>query len=56
LSLARADAVRNALVERGVDAARITTAGFGADAPVAENDTATGRARNRRVEVIVEGG
>jgi outer membrane protein OmpA-like peptidoglycan-associated protein len=56
LSLARADAVRNALVERGVDAARITTAGFGADAPVADNDTATGRARNRRVEVIVEGG
>ncbi len=54
LSQRRADAVRDALVQRGVDAGRMTAIGLGPDAPVAGNDSAEGRARNRRVEIIVE--
>jgi outer membrane protein OmpA-like peptidoglycan-associated protein len=54
LSQRRAEAVRDALVQRGVEAGRIAVVGLGADRPVATNDTAAGRARNRRVEVIVE--
>lgn len=52
LSRERAFTVRTALVQRGVDAARITTRGFGEGMPVASNQTATGRQENRRVEVI----
>jgi outer membrane protein OmpA-like peptidoglycan-associated protein len=54
LSQQRADAVLQALVQRGVARARITAVGMGADRPVAPNDTPQGRARNRRVEVILE--
>ncbi len=54
LSQKRAEAVRDALVERGVDGARITAVGMGASVPIAPNDSAEGRARNRRVEVILE--
>lgn len=53
LSQQRADAVRQALAEQGVDASRMQSAGFGPDRPVADNGTADGRARNRRVEVIL---
>jgi outer membrane protein OmpA-like peptidoglycan-associated protein len=53
LSLDRADAVKNALVARGVAADRITTRGFAQERPVAPNDSAAGRARNRRTELIV---
>lgn len=53
LSQQRADAVQAALVARGVEAARISTVGLGAAVPVASNDSAAGRARNRRVEVIL---
>ncbi len=53
LSQQRADAVRDALVAAGVRAARIEAVGLGAERPIADNKTAAGRGRNRRVEVIV---
>lgn len=53
LSLARADAVRSHLATRGVPPSIITTSGSGPDRPVATNDTAEGRARNRRIEFRV---
>lgn len=53
LSEARAQAVAAALVARGIPADRITTSGKGDREPVASNDTESGRARNRRVDVIV---
>ena len=53
LSERRAQAVRDALVELGVAADRITAVGMGEDFPIASNETAEGRARNRRVDVIV---
>jgi hypothetical protein len=54
LSEARAAAVRAALVERGVDPARLRAAGFGESRPVGDNATAVGRAQNRRVELVRE--
>jgi outer membrane protein OmpA-like peptidoglycan-associated protein len=53
LSEARAESVRNALIERGVDASRITAAGYGETMPIASNDTPEGRAENRRVELEI---
>lgn len=50
LSQRRADAVRQYLVDAGIDGSRITTRGAGPDEPVATNDTAAGRAKNRRIE------
>ena len=50
LSDARAAAVRAALIDRGIPAARLQSRGFGATRPVADNHTAAGRARNRRIE------
>jgi outer membrane protein OmpA-like peptidoglycan-associated protein len=55
LSQRRADAVRSALVGRGVDGARIATSGLGKSSPVASNDSAAGRQRNRRVEIVISG-
>lgn len=52
LSQQRADAVQRALIERGVDAERIRSVGRGEAQPVAGNDTASGRERNRRVEIV----
>jgi outer membrane protein OmpA-like peptidoglycan-associated protein len=54
LSQKRADAVREYLGSRGVPAERMRSIGRGESAPIASNDTAEGRANNRRVEVIVE--
>jgi len=53
LSRERADAVRWYLVDQGVSAERIVTIGHGPDLPVASNDSAEGRARNRRSELIL---
>jgi OmpA-OmpF porin, OOP family len=53
LSQDRASAVRDMLVNGGVDGNRITTAGYGQDKPVASNDTEEGRAKNRRTELVV---
>jgi outer membrane protein OmpA-like peptidoglycan-associated protein len=53
LSQARADAIKQELVDRGVDQSRIETAGMGQELPVATNDTAEGRAANRRSEIVV---
>jgi outer membrane protein OmpA-like peptidoglycan-associated protein len=49
LSRRRADAVKAALVKRGIEAHRLATSGAGASAPVASNKTLEGRAQNRRV-------
>jgi outer membrane protein OmpA-like peptidoglycan-associated protein len=53
LSMSRANAVRDYLVKGGVPADRIKVEGFGESKPVASNDTADGRAQNRRVELRV---
>ncbi|MGD0275154.1 MAG: OmpA family protein [Syntrophales bacterium] len=53
LSKRRANAVRDLLVQRGVAASRIEVIGFGKSMPVATNDTAAGRQRNRRVEIKI---
>jgi outer membrane protein OmpA-like peptidoglycan-associated protein len=51
LAEARARAVINYLVGRGVDATRLSARGYGSTRPVADNATPKGRARNRRVEI-----
>lgn len=56
LSADRAVSVKNYLVGKGIDAARIKTFGHGAARPVADNSTADGRAKNRRVEFIIHYG
>ncbi len=54
LSRKRADAVMQELVKRGVNPSQIQTAAYGETMPVASNDTAEGRQRNRRVEIKIE--
>ena len=53
VSTGRADAVRNFLVNSGVSAARVTAQGIPMADYVASNDTAEGRAQNRRVEIYI---
>jgi OOP family OmpA-OmpF porin len=55
LSVARAEAVKNFLVSKGVEKNRVYTEGKGESSPVATNQTAEGRSKNRRVEVEVVG-
>ena len=55
LSEARADAVREYLVNQGLKSEAVTAKGFGKTQPVATNDTPEGRQRNRRVELVVSG-
>jgi len=53
LSQRRADAVRDYLVSKGINMSRLSTSGLGEEYPIADNNTAAGRALNRRVEFIV---
>jgi len=53
LTQAQADAVKGYLVQHGVAANRVDAAGLGERQPLASNETAEGRDRNRRIEIIV---
>jgi outer membrane protein OmpA-like peptidoglycan-associated protein len=53
LSVDRANAVRDRLVQAGIARDRISTAGYGQDRPIASNDTSEGKARNRKTELVV---
>jgi outer membrane protein OmpA-like peptidoglycan-associated protein len=53
LSQSRADAVAQAIIQRGVDAERVRALGYGEEFPVASNSSAGSRQLNRRVEIIV---
>ena len=55
LSLKRAIAVRDYLIRSGVRASAIDVDGLSWSSPIADNSTADGRARNRRVEIVVSG-
>ena len=52
LSEARAQAVVDAIIKGGIDASRLSSAGFGEEKPIADNNTDEGKAKNRRVELI----
>ena len=53
LSLDRATAVKQAMVTGGIDESRVAATGYGQENPVAPNDTEEGRAKNRRLELVV---
>lgn len=55
LSIKRAMAVRDALIQNGVPANKIEAKGYGFDKPVASNKNKDGRAQNRRVEITISG-
>jgi len=55
LSERRAEAVREALTNSGIDASRLTARGYGETRPIAGNDSEAGRQQNRRVTVVVSG-
>jgi outer membrane protein OmpA-like peptidoglycan-associated protein len=54
LSLRRAQSVAKVLIDAGLPAAKVTTAGFGPDKPVADNKTREGQSKNRRVEIDIK--
>jgi OmpA-OmpF porin, OOP family len=54
LSERRVKAVREYVVKKGVDSARVSGQGFGESKPIADNKTKEGRAKNRRVEIKVD--
>ncbi|TMU55222.1 OmpA family protein [Flagellimonas algicola] len=51
LSEKRANSVRDFLIDKGIDAGRLTAIGYGEDKPIATNNTRAGRTQNRRVEI-----
>jgi OOP family OmpA-OmpF porin len=55
LSQRRARAVVTYLVDKGIDAGRLEAVGYGEARPVAPNDTAQNRAKNRRIELEIKG-
>ncbi len=55
LSQSRADAIKTYLVNKGIDAGRLTATGYGSSKPIASNKTAAGRAQNRRVVMTGDG-
>ena len=55
LSEKRAESVRTYLVAQGLTDGSVTSQGFGMTMPVADNATADGRQKNRRVEIVVSG-
>lgn len=56
LSVNRANAVRDYLVARGVDPAKISAIGLGSTRPIVNNNTAENRSNNRRVEIVISNG
>jgi outer membrane protein OmpA-like peptidoglycan-associated protein len=56
LSEARAESVRDFLFQQGIAADRMVTAGYGPARPIADNATSDGRAKNRRVEIVIAEG
>jgi len=54
LSEQRAEAVMKYLIERGIDASRLQSVGYGLTKPVADNNTKEGREKNRRVELVIK--
>jgi OOP family OmpA-OmpF porin len=55
LSRDRSETVKGLLGSKGIDPTRVTTAGLGQEDPVASNQTETGRAQNRRTDIVVTG-
>ncbi len=55
LSVRRADSIKELLVKSGVDPSKITLLGMGERSPAAENSTPEGRAKNRRVVIMLKG-
>ena len=53
LSQQRADAVRKYFIRQGIDGTLLKSVGYGASRPVASNDTAAGRAQNRRITLEI---
>ena len=56
LSQRRADSVFDLLASQGIASSRMKTVGYGMERPVANNSTAEGRSKNRRVEIIIAEG
>jgi outer membrane protein OmpA-like peptidoglycan-associated protein len=52
ISQMRAETIRQYLISKGIAPGRIRAVGFGSSSPIDENKTASGRARNRRIEVV----
>ena len=52
LSQQRADAVKDQLIKLGIDAARLTSKGYGETKPISDNNSLEGKANNRRVEFV----